>query len=167
MSFDPNYPPYYPPPAEALLLRARERVQFPAIFLIAVGLFNLLAAAALALGGFAFASLPEDRFEQMLLENQAQQWAQLEQAGWTPQRLLRVYAVSGYTSGAVVGVLALLVLLGAIRMLLMRSYGLAVFASIVAAIPCLSPSGCCLLGEIVGIWSLVVLMDPDVREAFR
>jgi hypothetical protein len=62
---------------------------------------------------------------------------------------------------------ALLAIIGGIRMLQLRSYGLVMIASLVTAVPCLSPSACCLLGEIVGLWAIVVLISPVTRAAFR
>ena len=53
---------------------------------------------------------------------------------------------------------------GAWKMKTLESRGLAMAAAIVAMIPC---SGCCLLGLPFGIWALVVLADPDVKNAFR
>jgi hypothetical protein len=61
----------------------------------------------------------------------------------------------------------LLVILGGVRMLSLKSYGLAFLASVTAAVPCVSLIACCGVGEIVGIWALVVLLQPDVRAAFR
>ena len=52
-------------------------------------------------------------------------------------------------------------------MLSLRAYGLAVAASVITAIPCISCSACCGLGEGIGIWALVVLLNNDVRAAFR
>jgi hypothetical protein len=71
----------------------------------------------------------------------------------------------------VVGLLALfaaaLTIFGAVRMLSLRSRGLAVFGALLACIPCLSVTACCGLGEGIGIWALIVLMAPDVKAAFR
>jgi len=53
------------------------------------------------------------------------------------------------------------------RLLSFKSYGLAIFASVLAVIPSVSPMDCCGVGEGVGIWSLIVLMSADVRSAFR
>jgi hypothetical protein len=39
--------------------------------------------------------------------------------------------------------------------------------AIAAALLCISPMGCCGIGEGAGIWSFVVLMNADVRSAFR
>jgi len=68
-------------------------------------------------------------------------------------------------SGVVSLVLRTVVLLGAIKMKRLQSYGLALTAAIIAVIPCFSP--CCLLELPFGIWALVVLADEDVKAAFH
>lgn len=60
---------------------------------------------------------------------------------------------------------SLLVLLGAIRMKRLESYGFATLSAILAMIPCISP--CCVLGFPFGLWALIVLQDPFIRSAFR
>jgi len=47
----------------------------------------------------------------------------------------------------------------------LSQYGLAVAASVVAMVPCVSP--CCIIGLPVGIWSLVTLTKPHIKDAFR
>jgi hypothetical protein len=73
------------------------------------------------------------------------------------------------TVGVVFNVIALLfsglILMGALKMKKLESYGLAMAASIIAMIPCLSP--CCLLGLPLGIWAVVVLSKPEVKSAFH
>src|SRR5262245_60321285 len=59
----------------------------------------------------------------------------------------------------------ILILVGAIKMKKLESYGLAMTVSILAMIPCISP--CCVIGIPIGIWALIVLMDPNVKAAFR
>jgi len=56
------------------------------------------------------------------------------------------------------------ILWGASCMKRMENYGAAMTASIVALIPC---SGCCILLVPFGIWSLVVLNKPEVKDSFR
>ena len=58
-----------------------------------------------------------------------------------------------------------LVLMGAIKMLSLRSYELAVTASILAMIPCIT-SCCCVLGLPFGIWALIVLTKSEVKSHF-
>jgi hypothetical protein len=71
--------------------------------------------------------------------------------------------------GVALGIIGILVsvviLLGALKMKKLESYGLAMAASIIAMIPCFSP--CCLLGLPIGIWAIVVLSKPEVKSAFH
>lgn len=53
----------------------------------------------------------------------------------------------------------------AMRMKSLEQWTLAVVASVLAMIPCFCPT--CFLGIPIGIWSLVVLMKPEVKSAFR
>ena len=62
-------------------------------------------------------------------------------------------------------VLGVLIILGGVKMKQLRSYGLAMTATILAMIPCTSP--CCVLGLPIGIWALVVLNNAEVKSAFR
>jgi hypothetical protein len=77
----------------------------------------------------------------------------------------------GGVASVVVGVLgvlgAFLTIFGAIQMRGLRTYGLAMFGAVLAAIPCLSISACCGLGELAGIWAIVVLLNQEVKAAFR
>ncbi len=80
--------------------------------------------------------------------------------------------VSKYTSIAIRtawGVLLLMVssfvLYGAVQMLRYKNYGLARGAAVAAAIPCIGP--CFFLGIPFGIWALVVLSQPQIKDAFR
>ena len=58
-----------------------------------------------------------------------------------------------------------IVLFGGIKMKSLQSYGLAMAGAVLAAIPCTSP--CCFLGLPIGIWAIVVLMNQQVKSAFR
>ncbi|GAH16118.1 unnamed protein product, partial [marine sediment metagenome] len=60
--------------------------------------------------------------------------------------------------------IAALIIYAALKMKDLKHWGLAVAASILAMIPCISP--CCIIGLPIGIWCLVVLMKPAVKEAF-
>ena len=58
-----------------------------------------------------------------------------------------------------------LVIFGALKMKKLESYSLSMAAAVVAALPCTSP--CCVLGLPLGIWAIVVLVNQDVKSAFR
>lgn len=67
---------------------------------------------------------------------------------------------------SVIGILCCIVVFsGALQMRKLRSYGLAMVASIIALVPCFSP--CCLIGIPIGIWALVVLNKPEVKPYFE
>ncbi len=62
-------------------------------------------------------------------------------------------------------ILSVVTLLAGIRMLQRRSYTLVMTGVILGMLPCLS--ACCCVGLPFGIWALVVLSDPEVRNSFR
>jgi hypothetical protein len=67
---------------------------------------------------------------------------------------------------AIIGLLVSgLIFYGALKMKKLESQGLAMTASILAMIPCISP--CCLIGLPIGIWAVVVLLKPEVKSAFH
>ena len=76
-----------------------------------------------------------------------------------------------YFSGGI-GIVSAILTLGvfgfvawaALQMKQLRGWTLAVVASVICIIPCFCPS--CFVGIPVGIWSLVVLMKPEVKAAF-
>lgn len=57
-----------------------------------------------------------------------------------------------------------LIIYGALQMKKLRNYGLSLTVSIIAIVPCFS--ACCLLDIPFGIWSVVVLSQSEVRQAF-
>jgi hypothetical protein len=68
-------------------------------------------------------------------------------------------------AGSFLGILVGIFLwIGATRMEALRSYNLCLVAAILALIPCLSP--CCLITLPFGVWALVMLIRPEVKEAF-
>lgn len=78
-------------------------------------------------------------------------------------------APPGFFIGMYLGIgavltLTVVALAGATQMLRLRSYTLAVTAAVVSIVPC---TGCCLLSMPVGIWALVVLLNPQVKRAFE
>lgn len=67
---------------------------------------------------------------------------------------------------SVIGLLSnALIIFGAISMMNVQRYGLAITAAILTMLP--FTSWCCLIGLPVGIWALVALTRPGVSEAFR
>ena len=62
---------------------------------------------------------------------------------------------------------AAVIIAAGVMMLQRKMYPLCVAGSILAAIPCLSFLACCLVGEGVGVWALVILMSADVKRSFQ
>ena len=125
---------------------ALEEVKLPAAFLMAsaiVGMLGNLTGLAMNVFGIGMASLAETGQEQLV------------------QVLSGGVGMVGNVMGLLIGGL---VLLGALKMKALESYGWAVAASVIAMIPCVSP--CCCLGMPFGIWALVVLVKPEVKAAF-
>jgi hypothetical protein len=59
----------------------------------------------------------------------------------------------------------LFILIGGIQMMRLRGYVLSIIGAATLALPCVTL--CIGVGQIVGIWALVVLFSPSVREEFR
>ena len=71
----------------------------------------------------------------------------------------------GIAAGIVGLGVGVVILMGALKMKKLESFGFSMAAAILAALPCISP--CCLVGLPIGIWAVVVLNKPEVKSAFR
>jgi hypothetical protein len=131
------------------LAAIRSKVAPPAIFLMVYSVLLILcglgAAALAGFGAWRISSAPK-QFPQSDKED----------------------AVMMVVIGGMCAVVAFLagpiILWGAIRMNALRSYGLAMTATILSSAVGIFV---CIALTLVGIWPLVVLLDPDVREAFN
>jgi hypothetical protein len=85
------------------------------------------------------------------------------------ERLLKTYLTTLEPLTIPLNLLTLLLgivtLLAGVKMLQRRAYGLVMTGVILGMIPCLS--GCCCIGLPFGIWALIVLSNPEVRNSFR
>jgi hypothetical protein len=145
----------------------RSRVQGPAIGLVIVGVVNLLLALLAGAVGAFYASADEGTFQEIMEKQYPAQWKEMQRQGWALRDFLNIYVYSGFSEGVLGVVTAILSIIAGVRMLALKSYGFSVFTSVLVAIPCISCSGCCGLGEGIGIWALVVLMNEEVKAAFR
>jgi len=76
-----------------------------------------------------------------------------------------VYGYGGIAFAVISLLVGIVVILGAVKMLGLRSWGLAMFAAILSLIPCVQ--SCCLLSLPVGIYAIIVLSDSEVKAAFE
>jgi hypothetical protein len=64
-------------------------------------------------------------------------------------------------------ILAGVMILGAIKFMQLKSYGLAMTATIIAMIPCTGVMDCCIVEVGIGIWALVILLQATTKPMFR
>jgi hypothetical protein len=146
---------------------AMDRVNVPGILLIVVGILNLLAGGWSTFRGVMVLSVDKAAAAQAQQQLTEQQKKEMEQLGWSVEGM--VQKIGGGI--LVIGIIGLLIgainIAGGVRMRSLQGYGLAVLAAILAMIPCVSGVACCGLGEVAGIWALIVLLSPDVKSQFR
>lgn len=154
----------------------RDRVQLPGIVLLAVGLLNALVGLYTAFEAVRALVTPADKMYDDALTNAKRVGEAFpglkdrlteEMERRTPGEMKQQAIVQSSILTVALEAAAVVVVLGGIRMIQLRSYGLCLLASIVAATPCISPCGCCCVGNIAGLWALVVLLNPSVRMAFQ
>jgi hypothetical protein len=127
---------------------AADQVNGPAIGLLVTAILNVVAQPVfilMRLAGVTFAAanqMPRDQ-----------------------AAIAAFSGVLGIVFGIIATILGVVVLIGALKMKKLQSYGFAMTASIIAMLPCIFP--CCLLGLPMGIWALVVLAKPEVKSAFH
>jgi hypothetical protein len=146
---------------------ARQNASLPGLLLIVVGVLNLLGGLGIISVGIYYLQMTAEQFAGMTRNALTDPFLKgVEVDGMTSDGLkelsVRVYFIWG--SAALVAGLG--VFSGGMTMRSLNHYGLALTGAALAAVPCLSPVGCCGLGQIVGTWALVVLLRPEVRSAF-
>ncbi|HWG42919.1 MAG TPA: hypothetical protein VN688_09050 [Gemmataceae bacterium] len=179
MSYDPYDPgsdaprpgepyDYFDKPLRDDAATIKGRVQAPAIGLIVVGILNLFFALYMIVNAVITTVMPADK----LKVQQDQIYEALPPSMRDPEKKtageMKMQAMLinwPWTLFAIVA--SILPLVGGIRMLSLKSYALGLCGAIAAAIPCISVTACCGLGEGIGIWALVVLLNADVKSAFR
>lgn len=192
MSFDPfghlsssSPPAQQPPPDEEYPDQpdndVRDRVQFPAMFLISISVLNLLVALGFV-GYFIYIAVtPADVYYQFMAEQldkanktpdvpfaKITQDAQKQLSEMDPPSFKRQSLIAEGLRSIVLATVALLGLIGGVRMYQLRAYSSAMLGSLATAVPCLSPMTCCCgIGELVALWCVMILLLPSVREAFR
>ncbi len=148
---------------------ARQRTQLPGIFLIVVACLNLLGSLLPILNAVSATLQSADELYEQQKQMITKIFPNLSKealANKSPQDVKK-QALWVNWPWAILAVLAgLLSLMGGIGLLRLRWYGLCMTGAIAAAIPCISCTGCCGVGEGVGIWALVVLLNEEVRAAF-
>lgn len=133
--------------------QAADAVKLPAIFLIVVGAIGVL----LSLWGIIQGAMGS---------NEAQMAQMMNDPNIPP--FAKSFAQASSKGGIITPIITLLTsgftIFGAMKMMKLQSFGMAMGAAIVAMLPCVGP--CCCIGIPVGIWALVVLNKPEVKSSF-
>jgi hypothetical protein len=175
MSYEPDRDPYAdqdgfdsPDPYGGAVA---QKTNLPGIFLIMVGVLNLFFALFLVLNAALLVLIPD---AQLAAQNAKTQEMFEKKFGFAKEDLERSkqtptqQRITSVALAMVVLVGALLPLLAGFKMRSLRSYGLCVTGAIVAALPGVSCMSCpCGVGLPVALWALVVLLNADVKAAFR
>lgn len=130
-------------------LSVKSKVSPPAIFLLIVG--GLGAIASVFNIVYALVSGPP------VIDPNAPEFVRNMQAG--------AVGPLAFTIQAVFLIVNAVILAGALQMLRMQNRILAIAASVLAMVNV--GTCCCCIGLPAGIWSLVVLLSPDVVQAFE
>ncbi|HEX5105574.1 MAG TPA: hypothetical protein VFV87_17265 [Pirellulaceae bacterium] len=144
--FNPYASPPFAPEPPTFRRQVEGKVKPPAIVLIVAAVLGL---------GFSLFNVAFSFTEPQVDPNAPEFLREMQQGAVGP--------VAGAIQGAFAAI-NLLVLVGAVQMMRLKMWGLAVAASVVAMVN--FGSCCCVLGLPVGIWSLVVLLSPEVKAAF-
>jgi hypothetical protein len=121
------------------------------------------AVIVTSFSGAEFKSRMDKQRDEFRAENPGQAWPLPD---WSATEWKNIAIGLNSTLGGLGLITAVVLTLGGVRMLQLRSYALCVTASITAMMPCISCTGCC-FGQIVGIWAIVVLLRPEVRFLFE
>jgi hypothetical protein len=138
---------------------AGRTLKAPAITLIFFAIAGMVfAVSGLFLKGF-FMGTWIQLIEQMNLPLDDNARAQLQAAATAGIGIFDVVQV-------LVGIgLNVVMLIGALKMMKLESWGLAFAAAILVMLPC--GSCCCCLGIPLGVWLIVLLNKPEIKTAFR
>ena len=146
---------------EAARAAALQRIELPALALIGVGVLGILLHLAGLAGALLNLALQRGERDELLrdLVGRMPELAPAFEAGFAVGTVLSVLF---YLVGIA---LSVVIVVGGLRLRRLRSRGLGLAAAVLAMVPCLGP--CCVLGVPIGVWSLVVLSDPEVRRQFE
>ena len=134
-----------------VVIDPKMQVSGPSIGLLVTGvvggIFSFLGLI-MSFMGTSISSIMADRFEDF------------------DDRYTQIYEGAAGIASSLIGILvAAFIIYAALKMKELNLYGLCMVASILAMIPCISP--CCVIGLPIGIWCLVVLTKPEIKEAFQ
>ena len=153
-SAGPAQSPFAPPPLSpasptpAGFEAAAQQVRGPAIFILVLAVLDIFTAL-MGLAWMVFQSAMPNVFNLQGADFELQQ---------------RLSMVVGLPANLIGLALSIVCLIGALRMMKLKTYGFAMTAAIITLIPC--GTCCCLANLGAGIWALIVLSKPEVKSQF-
>jgi hypothetical protein len=151
---------------EEQVRRARSVVSIPATLLIVDGVLGLLMAL---LSLVQLHTMPA-QFDEIIKTVENDQKMEKEEKDMWVELFTKMKDMAEDRTPLLIGygvniAVSVLIIFGGISMLRLSGPAIPVVSSVIAMIPCLTSSCCCIFGLLAGIWSLVVLSRPDVRSA--
>jgi GYF domain 2 len=137
---------------------ALQKIKAPAVALIVTAILNLV----FGLWGLIKTAFFQPNLQALDSELQQLNNPQLEELFHKWMHM--AYGPFGIAGSLLGLVLSVLILIGAMKMLSLRSYEFSMTAAIVAMLPCVT--SCCFIGLPFGIWALVVMSKPEVKSHF-
>jgi hypothetical protein len=134
---------------------AKERVKAPAIALLVVG--GLYVLGGLGCCGNGILTLNMMSGSPPTMKGVSKEFQESYETG--AKMGAPVHIGSGIFALIASGVM----IFGALQMMKLKSYGLAMTTAVLAMLPC---NPCCIAGLPIGIWALIVLMKPEIKSAF-
>jgi ABC-type glycerol-3-phosphate transport system permease component len=155
---EPEYDPY----RETRPPRANP-AQMAGVFLLILGIINLLLAGYLFLNTVTINMLSPADFEKHMLDSFARRGQAPPAVDW--QNVQSALVVGFFVWTGISLIAAILIIVGSVKMMTLSSYALAITGAVLSMIPLVSCL--CLGGQGIGIWALVVLLKPEVKALFR
>lgn len=144
---------------------ARRKVSAPALMLIISGIIGLLLEVLAIVGAFTNPTAGAEFYQKYIIDPQPE-GAQKEQlkAEFERQKAdMRSDSPLNLVSYGLGTLLNLLTVIGGFKMRSLSGYGLSMTGAISAVIPF---GGCCCLTTPIGVWALIVLLNPAVKQGF-
>lgn len=163
-------PPSQPPPVYPAHANHRSKLSGPGVGLILAGALSAISSTVFAVWAIIIAvtaagvSQVTANIDQISTESEIRAEDQEMMSEVSNSISLFGHGASAglIIFGALVFVSSCVMVYGGVQMTRGRSYGLCVFAAVLA----LLPSGCWILSLPMGIWAIVVLLDNNVKAQF-
>ena len=142
---------------------AKSQVMAPAVGLIVIAAFGLLSIV----GNLIQLPTLDAQFDEEVKKIEANPNIPNQQKQDQIDLLnkIRDYAKVGMLPYiGVIGLTSIVILVGGLKLMNLSSPGLAMLGSVLSLVPCIS--GCCFLGFVFGIWAMIAMSRPEVKEGF-